>query len=144
MTVIRESDMKIITEHQYNHLCKDYQAQPEWIINLSYAILSLQVNDEQQFSLSSDYYQGGEFVDDIYVKALLKGGVLESEELTEEGKLYMSDLNIKEYRHMQKNEEPYTSFLWNTELFRDNFSLWSWIVWPDIDYETYRENSEGV
>ena len=132
----------IITEHQYNHLCKDYQAQPECIQNLSYAILSLQTGDGQQFNLSSDYYEGGDgLVDDIYVKALLKGGVLESEELTEEGKLYMSDLHIKEYRHQNLNNEGYTKFLWNVELFREDFGTWGWIVW-DMDYESYRENSE--
>ena len=129
----------MITPQEYNHLQENFKAQAEWVKDLSYAILSLQTGDGQQFNLSSDYYDGGEFVDDIYVQALLRGQVLEPEDLTD-GKIYMSDLHIKEYRYMEQNNEVYTKFLWNLDLFKGNFSLWSWIVW-DMDYQEYQKES---
>ena len=134
--------MAVISKDEYTKLQDDYGQAEEWVRDLSYAILSLQTGDSQQFGLAIDYYEGVEFVDDKYVKALIKSGVLEPTDLTEDGKMYVSDLHIKEYRHMHENQEPYTRFLWNTELFRANFSLWGWIVRPDVDYEEYQRESD--
>ena len=138
-----------MNSQQYQKILTSYQNTPTWRKNLSYAVLSLQVRDGQQHNLSSDYHDEDQadygFIDQDYTDALLKGGILKPEDLTADGKFYLDDLHLKEYRHMEQNQEAYTQHLWNPELFRAQFRLWSWIVWEeDFSEEIFEDDEQDI